>query len=142
MNHKYYSRALISYRNKLLNCGELCFTYWILITYWPKHVIIGHVVYNLGFAFLCTTSDNQLMKKQIIWKLSSIWMKILNDMTWTLDWIEAYSNSIQNQLKRNEIQIGGECIENLLVNMVLNFIFKTLIIKKSQKLNSKFFTWE
>jgi hypothetical protein len=119
------------WKKKPLNCGELCFTYW------PKHVIIGHVVYNLSFAFLCITSDSQLIdwwkNKLISWKLSSIWMKILNDMTWTLnwielnwDWIEAYSNSFQIQLKRNEIQIGGECIENLLVNMALNFIFKKL----------------
>jgi hypothetical protein len=39
-------------------------------------------------------------------------MKTLNDITWTL-------NLIQIQLKRNWVQIGGEGIENLLMNMVL-----------------------
>jgi hypothetical protein len=38
-------------------------------------------------------------------------MKTLNDITWTL-------NLIQIQLKRNWMQIGGEGIENLLMNMV------------------------
>jgi hypothetical protein len=85
----------IEVKKEPLNCGELCFTYW------PKHVIIGHVVYNLGFAFLCITSDNWLIdwwkKNLIFWKLSSIRMEILNDMTWTLNWIEIELKLIQIQ---------------------------------------------
>jgi hypothetical protein len=38
-------------------------------------------------------------------------MKTLNDITWTL-------NLIQIQLKRDWMQIGGEGIENLFMNMV------------------------
>jgi hypothetical protein len=59
--------------------------------------------------------------------------EILNDIGCNLNWIEfKFLNSIQFnstiglkfhsikiQLKRNKMQIGEECIENLLVNMVL-----------------------
>jgi hypothetical protein len=89
-------------KKKPLNCGELCFTYW------PKHVIIGHVVYNLSFAFLCITSDNRLIdwwkNKLISWKLSSTWMKILNDMTWTLNWIELRLNWSIFKFNSNSIE--------------------------------------
>jgi hypothetical protein len=60
-------------------------------------------------------------------------MKILNDIGCNLNWIELkFLNAIQFnstiglkiysikiKLKRNEMQIDEECIENLLVNMVL-----------------------
>jgi hypothetical protein len=62
----------------------------------------------------------------ILWKLSSIWMKILNDITCNFNWIESnYDlirlkfNSIQIQLKRNDMQIGEECSKKKFVNMVL-----------------------
>jgi hypothetical protein len=51
---------------------------------------------NLGFAWLCTTNDNQwinLSKNELIFsKLSYNWMKILNDITCTLNWIKFMFN--------------------------------------------------
>jgi hypothetical protein len=43
-------------------------------------------------------------------------MKTLNDIACIL-------NSYSNSMKTNEMQIGGEGIENLLVNIVLGFLF-------------------
>jgi hypothetical protein len=55
-------------------------------------------------------------------------MKILNDIVcnFNSNSIQLNSNStigLTIQLKRNEMQIGGEGIKNLLVNMVFNVFF-------------------
>jgi hypothetical protein len=87
---------------------------------------------------------NQLTKKQnVIWeKLSSIWMKILNDFACNLNWthiLKFNSNTLKSNsmnynwikipLKQkmrctslengNEMHIGEEGIENLLMNLVV-----------------------
>jgi hypothetical protein len=51
----------------------------------------------------------------ILWKLISIWLKILNNIACNLNWIELgfnwtklkFLNSIQIQLKKNKMQIGA-----------------------------------
>jgi hypothetical protein len=55
---------------------------------------ISFIKLYLGFMLLCTTNNNQLINwwknELILWKLSSISMKILNDMQ-----LELNSNLIQ-----------------------------------------------
>lgn len=74
-------------------------------------------VHNLTRALCCcallTSIDKSIdeEKKWFCENLSFSQMKTLNDITWTL-------NLIQIQLDRNWMQIGGESIENLLMNMV------------------------
>jgi hypothetical protein len=49
-------------------------------------------------------------------------MKFRCEQHYNNTWIELNSNStnwIQIQLESNEMQIGGKCIENLLVNTML-----------------------
>jgi hypothetical protein len=57
-------------------------------------------------------------------------MKILNDIALQLDlnmhlnWNLVQLDPNWIELKRNEMQIGGECIENIFLNMVLQiYIF-------------------
>jgi hypothetical protein len=46
----------------------------------------GYVKANLGSMLLCTICDNQFfLKNYILWKLSSIQMKILNDIACNLN---------------------------------------------------------
>jgi hypothetical protein len=56
-------------------------------------------------------------------------MKILNDIALQLDlnmhlnWNLVQLDPNWIELKRNEMQIGGECIENIFLNMVLQRVF-------------------
>jgi hypothetical protein len=81
-----------------------------------------------------------LQKKPILWILSSIWMKILNDIAFNLNWIWNWIQLDYNLIAWNLMStiglkflnssstrekwmwIGGEGIENMLMNMVLDFI--------------------
>jgi hypothetical protein len=49
----------------------------------------------------------------ILWKLSFIWMKYLNNIACNLNWI-------QIPLKRNKIQISAQGIANLLVIFIIH----------------------
>ncbi len=55
----------------------------LLIYYRFSHMNLSY----LGFALLHTISDNQMVKKieLLLWKLSSIQMKILNDIACKLE---------------------------------------------------------
>jgi hypothetical protein len=73
-------------------------------------------ILNLDSVLLCT-NDNQLItyekRESIVWKLSSIQMKILNDIACNLNWIELkFKNWIKIRLKRNEMQVDGERVWN------------------------------
>jgi hypothetical protein len=72
---------------------------------------------------LCTAAHYQWQwndgnTELILWKLSYIWMKILNDITCNLNWI-------QIQLKGNRIQIGAQGIENMLIPYIIHDSKKT-----------------
>jgi hypothetical protein len=48
------------------------------------------LLHNLGSTLLHTNSDNQLMEEELIlWKLSSMQKKILNDIACNLNWIQS-----------------------------------------------------
>ncbi len=63
----------------------------------------------MGFALLHTISDNWLLENNefILGKLSSIQIKILNDIAYNLNWIEFELNGNSIQLKFNSIQIDS-----------------------------------
>jgi hypothetical protein len=78
---------------------------------------------NFLLVALLWWSSDQFEEKNDLWKLSSIWIKILNEIAWLLNWIE-FNNNINIQLKISGMQIGGKDIENLLMNMALEFLLK------------------
>ncbi len=59
----------------------------IIINSW-----IDCLSFEIVFTLLCTTSENHSINwwknELILWKINSIWMKILNDVACTLNWIE------------------------------------------------------
>jgi len=66
--------------------------------------------------------------------LIEIWIELNSNATKIQfnNWVKIQLNWTQNQLENNEMQIGGETIEILLVNIVLeNFFLKTLIWKRN-----------
>jgi hypothetical protein len=72
---------------------------------------------------LCAAAHYQWQRNDgktefILWILSYIWMKILNDITCNLNWI-------QIQLKGNKIQIGAQGIENMLIPSIIHDSKKT-----------------
>jgi hypothetical protein len=85
---------------------------------------------------------NWLKKNELIlWKLSSIQMKILNDITYNLNWIDKFQIELNsNFIEKKEMQICEKDIQNMHMNMVLkNKIKKTEIPKDTF---SCFFTLE
>ncbi len=66
----------------------------------------------LGLQLLCITNDDQLIYKKfefILWKLSCIWMKTLNDIACNLNWIEIQFNTYLIEFElRNGMQIDAQ----------------------------------
>jgi hypothetical protein len=69
------------------------------------HYIYMLITWNLGSQLLHTTVKQMMEKKQNLSKLSSILMKILNDIAYNLNWILIWLNSIQI-LKLKSIQFN------------------------------------
>jgi hypothetical protein len=70
-----------------VNCGLKSLR--LLVVHRIIYVSVIHI--HLGSALLCTSNDHQIINwwknELILWKLSFIWVKTLNDISCKLNWI-------------------------------------------------------
>ncbi len=95
------------------------------------HLRKEHGLSKINFSCVISFHLGSPLMHTILWKLSSIQMKILNDISCNLIWIKfqfqfnskldflnAFTNWIEIQLNWNGMQIGGEGIENIIITIL------------------------